>query len=143
MIDDAQPQRRGVRDDGQRIVRPLPVEAQHPSEQLRVAPIPEGSVLLCVDDAVASVVAQTCEEACDRECCISSRAYDGSTVGVCWDSTRCSTRCAGEGGYRDACIDGVFLGCECTRGSRIKVYLACFIGFSSHFVMVLLCWFFV
>ena len=76
---------------------------------------PEGSVLSCVDGVVASVgVAQTCEEACDWGCCIRPGAYDGFTVGVCWDSARWSK----EGGYRDACIDGVFLGCKCSQGVK-------------------------
>ena len=94
----------------------------------------------CIDGVVVSVSsAQTCEEACNGECCIGPGAYDGYTVGVCWDSARYS----GEGGCRNACINGVFLGCECSRGSQIEVCIACFLGFGSRFVMVLLCRFFV
>ena len=73
---------------------------------------PEGSVVLCVDGVLASVgAAQTCEEACDRDCCIGPGVCDGLLIRVCRDSESCS----GEGTCRDVSIDDVFLGCEGTE----------------------------
>ena len=73
---------------------------------------PEGYVVSCVDGVLASIdAAQTCEEACDGDCCIGSGVCDGFIIWVCQDSVSCS----GEGACRDVSIDDVFLGCEGTE----------------------------
>ena len=55
--------------------------------------------------------AQTCEEACDGDCCIGPGVCDGFIIRVCRDSVSCSE----EGACLDASIDDVFLGCEGTE----------------------------
>ena len=73
---------------------------------------PKGSVVLYVDGVLASVgAAQTCEEACNGDCCIGPGVFDGFNIRVCRDSESCS----GEGACRDVSIDDVFLGCEGTE----------------------------
>ena len=65
----------------------------------------------CVDGVLASVGdVQTCEEACDGECCIGG-VCDEFTIRVCRDSTSCS----GGGACRDVSIYDVFLGYEGTE----------------------------
>ena len=73
---------------------------------------PEGSVVSCVDGVLASVgAAQTCEEACDGDCCIGPGVCDGFTIRLCRD---CES-CFGEGACRDVSIDDVVLGCDGTE----------------------------
>ena len=68
--------------------------------------------MACVDGVLVSVgTAQTCEEACDGERCVSSGACDGFTIQVC----RYLASCLGEGAYRHVSIDDAFLGCEDTE----------------------------
>ena len=72
---------------------------------------PQASAVSCVDGVLASVGdVQTCEEACDGECCVGG-VCDEFTIRVCRDSTSCS----GEGACRDVSIYDVFLGCEGTE----------------------------
>ena len=73
---------------------------------------------MCVDGVLASVgAAQTCEEACDRDCCIGPGVCDGLLIRVCRDSESCS----GEGTCRDVSIDDVFLGCKGTEACYYAV----------------------
>ena len=67
---------------------------------------------VCVTGVLASVgVSHIFEEECNWECCIGPGACDGFTgVRVCQDSASCS----GEGVWRNARIDDVFLRCEGT-----------------------------
>ena len=65
----------------------------------------------CVDGVLVSVDdVQTCEEACDGECCVGG-VCDEFTIRVCRDSASCSR----EGGGRDVSLYDVFLGCEGTE----------------------------
>ena len=73
---------------------------------------PQASVVSCIDGVLTSVgAAQTCEEACNGQCCVNPGVCDGFTIRVCRDSTSCS----GGGTCCDMSINAVFLRCKGTE----------------------------